>query len=124
VEAARRAVRLDPASFDAQLALARGLIRLGDPAALSAAGRAEALRPGDPAAHEATADALWLTGRANAAFAAFRQLSEELTGRDRDRALAKARALYRERAGWLGRLVASSPTAFGFALQRGWLHLR
>jgi tetratricopeptide (TPR) repeat protein len=124
VEAARRAVRLDPASFEAQLALARGLIRLGDTAALSAAGRAEALRPGDPAAREATADALWLTGRPSAAFDAFRQLSDELAGRDRERVLAKARSLYRERASWLGRLVASSPGAFAFALARGWLRVR
>ena len=124
VEAARRAVRLAPASFEAQLALARGLIRLGDPAALAAAGRAEALRPGDPAAHEASADALWLSGRASAAFDAFRHLSDELSGRDRDRVLAKVRLLYREQAGWLGRLVATSPAAFAFALRRGWLRVR
>ncbi|MEO7869884.1 MAG: tetratricopeptide repeat protein, partial [Candidatus Limnocylindria bacterium] len=38
VKAARQAVRLDPTNADAQLALARGLIRLGDPrAALAAA---------------------------------------------------------------------------------------
>jgi tetratricopeptide (TPR) repeat protein len=124
VEAARRAVRLDAGSFEAQLALARGLIHLGDPAALAAAERAEALRPGDPAAREASADALWLTGRSSPAFDALRLLSEELTGRDRERVLAKARSLYRERASWLGRLVASSAVAFAFALRRGWLDVR
>jgi tetratricopeptide (TPR) repeat protein len=124
VEAARRAVRLDAGSFEAQLALARGLIRLGDAAALAAADRAEALRPGDPAAREASADALWLTGSASPAFDALRRLSEALTGRDRERVLAKARSLYREQASWLGRLVASSPVAFVFALRRGWLRVR
>jgi len=69
VEAARRAVRLDPGNFDAQLALARGLIHLGDvAAALPAASRASDLRPGDATAREALADALWLSAREPAAF--------------------------------------------------------
>ncbi|MGZ6372235.1 MAG: tetratricopeptide repeat protein [Candidatus Limnocylindria bacterium] len=125
VEAARRAVRLDPANFDAQLSLARGLIHVGDAAAaLPAASRASALRPGDPAAREATADALWLAGRPPAAFDEFVGLASELTGRDRDRIVAKARSLYRQRAGWLGRLVAASAAVFAFALRRGWLRVR
>lgn len=123
VEAARRALRLDPASFEAQLALARGLIHLGDPGAVAAASRASSLRPGDPSAREATADALWLAGRGPAAFDAFGAIALELDGRDRDRVLAKARSLYRQRAGWLGRWLASSPSIFAFALRRGWLRV-
>jgi len=125
VEAARRAVRLDPSSFDAQLALARGLIHLGDAAAaLPAATRASELRPGDAAAREALADALWLAGREPAAFDEFGALAAELSGHDRERVLAKARSLYRQRAGWLGRLVASSGWTFAIALGRGWLRVR
>lgn len=125
VEAARRAVRLDPGNFDAQLALARGLIHLGDAAAaLPAAARASDLRPGDAAAREALADALWLSGREPAAFDEFRALASELAGRDRERVLAKARSLYRQRAGWLGRVLVSAPPIFAFALRRGWLRVR
>ncbi|MBA3688370.1 MAG: tetratricopeptide repeat protein [Chloroflexi bacterium] len=125
VEAARRAVRLEPGNFDAQLALARGLIHLGDAAAaLPAATRAADLRPGDPGAREALADALWLAGREPVAFDEFRALADEVSGGDRERVLAKARSLYRQRAGWLGRLVASSQGIFAFALRRGWLRVR
>jgi tetratricopeptide (TPR) repeat protein len=123
VEAARRAVRLDPGSFDAQLALARGLVRTADPAALPAATRASSLRPGDVEAREAMGDALWLAAREAAAFDEFVGLSAELSGSDRDRVLAKARSLYRQRAGWPGRWVASSPSVFAFALRRGWLRV-
>lgn len=125
VEAARRAVRLDPGSFDARLALARGLIHLGDAAAaLPAATRASDLRPGDAGAREALADALWLAAREPAAFDEFRALADELSGRDRERILAKAMSLYRQRAGWLGRLLALSTGVFAFALRRGWLRVR
>ena len=125
VEAARRAVRLDPGSFDAQLALARGLVHLGDAAAaLPAATRASSLRPGDATAREALADALWLAAREAAAFDSFGALARDLSGSDRERVLAKARALYRQRAGWLGRLLASSRGSFQFALGRGWLRVR
>ena len=125
VEAARRAVRLDPGSFDAQLALARGLIHLGDAAAaLPAATRASHLRPEDATAREALADALWLAGRESVAFDQFSALAAELSGRDRERVLAKARSLYRQRAGWLGRLFASARGSFAFALRRGWLRVR
>lgn len=123
VEAARRAVRLDPGSFDAQLALARGLVRTGDPAALPAAMRASSLRPGDVEAREAMGDALWLAARDAAAFDQFVGLAAELSRGDRERVLAKARSLYRQRAGWLGRLLASSPSVFAFALRRGWLRV-
>jgi tetratricopeptide (TPR) repeat protein len=125
VEAARRAVRLDPANFDAQLALARGLIRLGDAAsALPAARRASDLRPGDASGREAVADALWLAGREAAAFDEFGALAGELGGRDRQRVVAKARSLYRQRAGWFGRLVAAAAPIFGMAFGRGWLSVR
>lgn len=125
VEAARRAVRLDPRNFDAQLALARGLIRLGDSSgALKAAVRAADLRPADAAGREVVADALWLAERDAAAFDDFRALATELSGSDRERVLAKARTLYRQHAGWLGRLVASAGWLFAFALRRGWLGVR
>lgn len=121
VEAARRAIRLDHSNPDAQLALARGLIRLGDAAgALPAAQRAVELRPADPAARETFADALWLGGRDAPAFHLFIELAGELTGPGQTRVVAKARAIYRQRAGWLGRLVASVPSLFAFALRRGW----
>jgi tetratricopeptide (TPR) repeat protein len=125
VEAARRAVRLDPGNFEAQLALARGLVRLGDAAsALPAAQRASDLRPSDASGREALADALWLAARGPAAFDEFKALAGELSGRDRERILAKARSLYRQRAGWLGRLVAGSASTFAVAFRRGWLNLR
>lgn len=123
VEAARRAVRLDPGNFDAQLALARGLIRTGDPAALPAATRAASLRPGDADAREVLGDALWLAAHEAEAFDQFLGLAAELSGSDRKRVLAKARSLYRQRAGWLGRWVASLPSVFAFALRRGWLRV-
>jgi tetratricopeptide (TPR) repeat protein len=125
VEAARRAVRLDPGNFDARLALARGLIRLGDAAsALPAATRASDLRPGDANGREAVADALWLAGREAAAFDEFEVLAGEMAGRDRERILAKARSLYRQRAGWFGRLVSATAPIFGVAFRRGWLTVR
>jgi tetratricopeptide (TPR) repeat protein len=125
VEAARRAVRLDPTNFDAQLALARGLIHLGDGAsALGAASRAASLRPGDLVAREATADALWLAGRGPEAFDEFAALASMLGAADAARVLAKARSLYRQRAGWLGRLVVAWPATFRLAMRHGWLRLR
>ena len=124
VEAARRAVRLDPGNFDAQLALARGLVRVGDVAsALPAAARASDLRPGDPHARETLADALWLAGHEAAAFDEFLGLARILSGDDCDRVVAKARSLYRQRAGWFGRLIAVSPI-FAVAFRRGWLSVR
>jgi predicted Zn-dependent protease len=124
-DAARRAVRLDPSDADAQLALARALLRAADAAgALRAAGAAAELRPGDARGHEALADALWLSGRDAAAFAEFRALEAPLTGRDRERVLAKARSLYRQRGGWLGRVLAAVPALFGLAFRRGWIGVR
>lgn len=125
VEAARRAVRLEPGNADAQLALARGLIRLGDAAgALGAARRASDLRPGDVPTRETMADALWLADRRAMAFDEFSALAAGLSGHDHARVLDKARALYRQHATWLGRLAASSPRTFAFALRRGWLTVR
>jgi tetratricopeptide (TPR) repeat protein len=122
VEAARRAVRLDPRNAEAQLTLSRGLVRLRDPrGALIAADAAVQLLPTDPRAREALADALWLADRPADAFAEFRALDASLRGADRERVLRKARALYRQRAGWLGRVVASWPAAFAIGFRAGWL---
>jgi predicted Zn-dependent protease len=124
-EAARRAVRLDPTDFDAQLALARALLRDGDPAGgLRAATAASELRAGDVRAREALADALWLSDRDAAAFDEFRALASGLEGRDRDRVVAKARSLYAQHAGWAGRLLLAVPGLFPLALGRGWLGVR
>jgi tetratricopeptide (TPR) repeat protein len=125
VDAARRAVRLTPYNFEAQLALARGLVRQGDAReALTAAVRAVELRPGDPAARESLADALWLANRPPDAFQLFGELARELGGPGRARVVAKARTLYRERAGLPGRWLAAIPSLFTFALQRGWVDIR
>jgi tetratricopeptide (TPR) repeat protein len=125
VEAARRAVRLAPHSFDAQLALARGLVRLGAAReALAAAGRAAELRPDDPSARESVADALWLADRRVEAFNLLGELVRELGGADQARVTAKARALYLERAGWPGRGLVAIPPLFAIALRRRWLSVR
>ncbi len=124
VEAARRAVRLDPANAAAQLALAQGLSRTGDArGALQAAGKAVELLPGDPAAREVLADARWLAGQDAAAFSDFRLLAVELSGSARDRVVGKARSLYRAQAGFIGRLVAAVPWLFALALRTGWVHV-
>jgi predicted Zn-dependent protease len=122
VDAARRAVRLSAADPAAQLALARALTRVGDGSgALAAATVAAELLPGDARAREALADARWLTQQDAAALADFRALAGELTGADRDRVIAKARALYRRRSGVAGRLLAGWPWLFGHALRAGWI---
>ncbi|HEX2765745.1 MAG TPA: tetratricopeptide repeat protein [Candidatus Limnocylindria bacterium] len=122
VEAARRAVRLAPDDGRAQLALAHALARTGDArGAYQAATLATQLLPGDPAAREALADAQWLVDEDAAAFREFRALADELDPEGRRRVLAKARTLYRQRAGWLGRLIAGIPPLFDFAFRRGWL---
>jgi predicted Zn-dependent protease len=124
VDAARRAVAIDPRNGAAQLALAQGLIRTGDAAgALAAASRAVALLPGNDIALEALADAQWLADGDAAAFATFRDLAQRLAAADRRRVLAKARALYRQHAGALGRGVASVGPLFALAFSRGWLHV-
>lgn len=123
VDAARRAVRLDPSDGRAQLELARALVRTGDArGAVQAASTAAQLRPDDPTAREALADARWLADDDAAAFAEFRALADELHGLDRDRVVSKARTLYRQHAGWLGRLVAGIGPLFELAFARGWLH--
>ncbi len=122
VEAAGRAVKLDPHNGRAQLALAQALARTGDArGAFQAATRATELLPGDPAAREALADAHWLADEDAAAFAEFRALVDELSGADRHRVIAKARALYRQHAGWAGRLVAAIGPVFELAFSRGLL---
>jgi tetratricopeptide (TPR) repeat protein len=125
VEAARRAVRLEPGNFDAQLSLARGLIHLGEAAgALTAAKRASDLRPVDRAGRETLADALWLAGHEADAFNEFRALAHEYSGDDCTRVVDKARTLYRAQAGWFGRLFAAVPALFTIAFRRGWLDVR
>ncbi len=124
-EAARRAVRLDPRNGRAQLALSQALARTGDgQGALNAAGAALRLLAGAPEAREAVADAEWLLEHDATAFAQFRALSRELTGDARRRLLRKARTLYRQRAGRLGRAIASVRPLFELAFRSGWLHVR
>lgn len=121
-EAARRAVRLNPADADAQLALARALLLAGDaPGALRAASAAAELRPADLRTRETLADALWLSDRDAAAFVEFRALAAELRGPDRDRLLEKARSLYAQHAGLAGRVVLAVPGLFPYVLARGWV---
>lgn len=125
VDAARRAVRLSAADPDAQLALARALTRVGDGSgALAAATIAAGLLPGDARAREALGDARWLAQQDAAALADFRALAGSLSGADRTRVLAKARALYRQHAGPAGRLVAAWPWLFSQALRAGWVSVR
>jgi tetratricopeptide (TPR) repeat protein len=124
VEAARQAVRLEPGNGTAQLALAQGLARLGQGRpALEAATRAAELLPDERAAREALADARWLTGDRRGAFVEYRALALEADRAVGARTIAKARALYRQRAGWLGSLIAGVPLLFGLALRNGWLHV-
>ena len=124
VDAARRAVRLEPDNAAAQVALAQALARTGDArGAFQAATRATELLPGDPEAREALADAHWLADEDAAAFTEFRALANELAGPDRERVVAKARTLYRQHAGLFGRLVAGIGPAFALAFRRGWLRV-
>ena len=125
VEAARRAVQLEPANGRAQVALAQALARTGDArGAYQAAARAAELLPGDVAAREALADARWLADEDGAAFAEFGALASELRGPARERVIAKARSLYRRRRGWRGLIVTAVKPLFTFALDRGWLAVR
>ncbi|MBA2265088.1 MAG: tetratricopeptide repeat protein [Chloroflexi bacterium] len=124
LEAARRAVRLEPRNGRAQLALSQALARTGDaPGAFQAAGAATRLLGGLPEAREALADARWLASDDSAAFEEFRSLANELHGDDAARISAKARTLYRQHAGWSGRLVAGIGPLFAFAFRRGWLQV-
>ena len=124
VEAARRAVQLDPRDGRAQLALAQGLTRTGDArGAFQAASLAAELLPGDPEAREALADAHWLAGQEAAAFEEFRALAHDLRGRDRERVVTKARSLYRRQAGLLGRSAAGIGPLFDLAFDNGWLRI-
>lgn len=124
VEAARRAVRLDPSSGRAQLTLAQALARTGDArGALRAAARSVELLPGDPEAREALADALWLGDRDAPAFEEFRALAAEVSGADRERVLGKARGLYRQHAGPIGKSIAAFRPLFDLAFGRGWLRV-
>jgi tetratricopeptide (TPR) repeat protein len=124
VDAARRAVRLAPRNARAQLALSQALARTGDVrGAFQAATLATQLLPGDRAAREALADAHWLADQDAAAFDEFRALAAELAGADRERVLAKARRLWRQHAGWAGRLLGAIGPLFSLAFARGWLRI-
>lgn len=124
VDAARRAVRLAPRNGRAQLALSHALARTGDArGAFQAATLASELLPGDAAAREALADAHWLADQDAAAFDEFRALAEELAGADRERVLAKAHRLWRQHAGWAGRLLGAIGPLFRFAFRYGWLRI-
>lgn len=125
VEAARRAVKLDPGNAAAQLTLSRALARTGDArGAFQAASAASELLPGDHGAREALADARWLADQDASAFSEYRALAGELADADRRRVVGKARALYRQHAGFLGRGVAAFGPLFEMALRNGWLTVR
>ena len=124
LDAARRAVRIEPRNGAAQLALSQALARTGDArGAFQAAGAATRLLAGLPEAREALADARWLSNDDATAFDEFRSLANELSGTARDRVVAKARTLYRQHAGWAGGLVAAFGPLFSIAFRRGWLHV-
>ncbi|MGQ0609416.1 MAG: tetratricopeptide repeat protein [Chloroflexota bacterium] len=125
LDAARRAVQLEPRNGSAQLALSQALARTGDPrGAFQAAGAATRLLGGLPEAREALADARWLGNDDATAFNEFQTLANEMQGADADRVLAKARTLYLQHAGWGGRLIAGIGPLFAFAFRRGWLRVR
>jgi len=124
LEAARRAVRLEPRNGRAQLAFSQALARTGDArGAIQAAAVAHRLLDGLPEAREALADARWLADEDVAAFEEFRSLATELTGPDRDRVMAKARTVYRQHTGWAGRIVAGIGPLFDLAFRRGWVRV-
>lgn len=123
-DAARRAIRLDRGNGRAQLTLAQALARTGDArGALQAAARAVDLLPAEPAAREALADALWLADRDAEAFDEFHALAGEVSGAARDRVLGKARRLYGQHAGPVGRVILRIGPLFGVAFGRGWLRI-
>lgn len=124
VEAAQRAVRLEPRNGQAQLTLSQALARTGDgPGAFRAAGAALRLLGGRPDAREALADARWLTNEDASAFAEYRALAAELHDDDRRRVVKKARALYEQHAGAFGRLLARIGPAWELAFRLGWVHV-
>jgi tetratricopeptide (TPR) repeat protein len=124
VEAARRALRLDPTDAAAQLTLTRALLRAGQATlALEAAERVVALAPEDGAARETLADAQWLAGEETAALAGYAALARTAEDTLADRAVEKARSLYRSRAGFGGRMLAAMRPLFAAALRAGRLRL-
>src|SRR4029079_8645324 len=103
VEAARRAVRLDPMDVSAQLGLATALVRTGDATgARASASAALQLAPDDAHAQEVMADAQWLAGDGPSAFAAFRRLAPRVGGGEPRGLIGEARGPEAPRAGWLG----------------------
>jgi tetratricopeptide (TPR) repeat protein len=124
VEAARRALRLDPGDTTAQLTLTRGLLRAGQATlALEAAERAVVLAPADMGARLLLADARWLAADEPGALAAYGVIAREATGELANEAVEKARALYRSRAKFGGRLLAAVRPVFAARLRTGRLRL-
>jgi tetratricopeptide (TPR) repeat protein len=124
VEAARRALRLDPTDLEAQLTLARGLLKAGQATpALAAAERAVALDPTSGRAGETLADAHWLIGDEQTALDGYAALARGTDAALAARAVAKARDLYRSRAGVGGRLLAAVRPLFAASLRGGRLRL-
>ena len=125
LDAARRAVQLDPRNGRAQLTLSQALARTGDAAgAFRAAGAASRLLAGAVDAREALADARWLSDSDAAAFTDYRELVHELRGDDRARVLTKARRLWAQHAGWAGRLLVRIGPLFDLVFSRGWIRIR
>ena len=124
VDAARRAVQLDPRNGRAQLTLSQALARTGDAAgAFRAAGAATRLLAGAPEAREALADARWLSDSDTAAFDDYRSLVHDLSGEDRARVMKKARQLWHQHAGLPGRLLLLIGPLFDVVFSRGWLRI-
>lgn len=122
VDAAQRAVRLDPRNGDAQLTLSQALARTGDgQGALRSAGAALRLLGGRLDAREALADARWLIDEDAPAFADYRALAAELRGDERRRVTTKARALYRQQAGTFGQLLAAIGPVWKLCFRNGWI---
>ena len=108
VDAARRAVRLAPDNGRAQLALAQALARTGDArGAFQAATRAASCCPAiRPPARRWPMPSGWRRGRGCLRrVPGARRRARPAAPR---RVVRKARTLYRQHAGWLGRLVAGS----------------
>lgn len=124
VAAARHALRLDPGDAAAQVTLARGLLRAGQATpALAAAERAVALAPENGEARETVADAHWLAGAEAEALEAYAALARTGDPTVAGRAVDKARSLYRSRAGFGGRLLATIGPLFAAALRAGRVRL-
>jgi len=125
VASARRGLRLDPTDWLLQLTLAQALVRAGDAhSAVEAAERAHALGPEDVEGLEVLADAQWLAGDLEGALASYVAAMTAESGSEIERSVVdKARALYRSRAGFGGRALATVRPLFAALLRTGRLRL-